>query len=362
MSFTNQEKARYTLLFHKLGYVEFRRQLRREGGRRSQVPSRSTVRNWISQFEKNGTILDLRSENHRPLVRTEEVVERVRVAFDAQPHLSMRRNPTGLPKTTVNTVLRKDLHWHPYKLQLVHELGNPDFSLRLLFAQNQLAALSNNPGLLQNLIFSDEAHFYLNGEVNRQDFRLWSPENPHWFSEEPLHSQKVTVWLGIGIQGVVGPFFWEPLANERGINGRWYESLLRDQVIPALRQWPNFADLVFQQDGAPPHYATAVRYLLDQTFPNRWMGRGSSGNPAPVAWPPRSPDLNPLDFWLWGDLKQKVFTRNWRPNTLEQLRAVIQSEVQKIRNNVHVRERVFADFQQRLQVCIDRGGMQVERR
>uniref|UniRef100_A0AAX7UMF9 Uncharacterized protein n=1 Tax=Astatotilapia calliptera TaxID=8154 RepID=A0AAX7UMF9_ASTCA len=49
----------------------------------------------------------------------------------------------------------------------------------------------------------------------------------------------------------------------------------------------------FQQDGAPPHYGCQVRAFLDEQFPGKWIGRRG-----PVEWPPRSPDLTPLDFYL----------------------------------------------------------------
>jgi len=42
---------------------------------------------------------------------------------------------------------------------------------------------------------------------------------------------------------------------------------------------------------------------LDATFPNRWIGRDG-----PALWPPRSPDITPIDFFLWGYLKDKVFS------------------------------------------------------
>ncbi|GBN71924.1 hypothetical protein AVEN_250459-1 [Araneus ventricosus] len=56
---------------------------------------------------------------------------------------------------------------------------------------------------------------------------------------------------------------------------------------------------IFMQDGAPPHIATAVKQLLNLHFGNdRIISRHF-----PTAWPPRSPDLNPCNFWLWGYLK-----------------------------------------------------------
>ena len=88
--------------------------------------------------------------------------------------------------------------------------------------------------------------------------------------------EKVTVWLGIGWNDFIGPFFWEsdPLfPREKGITGRWYKQILETQRIPAMREGPNFRHLVFQHDGALPHFALQVRQLLDRVFPNRWMGR-----------------------------------------------------------------------------------------
>ncbi|GBN72736.1 hypothetical protein AVEN_37053-1 [Araneus ventricosus] len=57
----------------------------------------------------------------------------------------------------------------------------------------------------------------------------------------------------------------------------------------AVPQFPEGS--IFQQDGAPPHYGNIVREFLDTTFPQRWIGRG-----AVLAWPPRSPDITPLDL------------------------------------------------------------------
>jgi len=54
-------------------------------------------------------------------------------------------------------------------------------------------------------------------------------------------------------------------------------------------------NLWYQQEGAPAHYTRIVRMFLNQRFPNRWIGRDG-----PVLWPSKSPDLNPLDFFLWG--------------------------------------------------------------
>jgi len=58
--------------------------------------------------------------------------------------------------------------------------------------------------------------------------------------------------------------------------------------------------IIFQQDGAPPHWGSYVLRFLDAALPNRWIGRDG-----PTPWPPRSPDITPLDFFLWGYVKDK---------------------------------------------------------
>jgi hypothetical protein len=64
---------------------------------------------------------------------------------------------------------------------------------------------------------------------------------------------------------------------------------------------------IFQQDGAPPHFHRNVTTFLDETFPGR-VGRGG-----PTVWPPRSPDLTPLDFFEWGlFIKDVVYSRKVR--------------------------------------------------
>jgi hypothetical protein len=69
----------------------------------------------------------------------------------------------------------------------------------------------------------------------------------------------------------------------------------------------------YLQDGAPPHYRRHVRAYLDDTLPGRQIGRRGA-----IEYPPRSPDLTPLDFYLWGTLKDEVYRQ--RPATLNALR------------------------------------------
>jgi hypothetical protein len=71
---------------------------------------------------------------------------------------------------------------------------------------------------------------------------------------------------------------------------------LLEDVPLAVRQ-----SLWFQHDGAPAHCGEDVRQWLNATYPGRRIGHGG-----PIAWPPRSPDLTRMDFFLWGHLKEQV--------------------------------------------------------
>ncbi|GFV68868.1 DUF4817 domain-containing protein [Trichonephila clavipes] len=64
------------------------------------------------------------------------------------------------------------------------------------WAQNEIAVV---PDFHKRILFSDEAHFWLNGYVNKQNCRIWSEANPQEYVETPLHPEKLTVWCVCGI-------------------------------------------------------------------------------------------------------------------------------------------------------------------
>ncbi|GFV20315.1 hypothetical protein TNCV_4140781 [Trichonephila clavipes] len=62
---------------------------------------------------------------------------------------------------------------------------------------------------LQTDLFPDEAHFWLNGYVNKQNCRIWSEANPQVYVETPLHPEKLTVWCALWAGGIIGPYFFK---------------------------------------------------------------------------------------------------------------------------------------------------------
>ncbi|GFV53120.1 hypothetical protein TNCV_4129341 [Trichonephila clavipes] len=62
------------------------------------------------------------------------------------------------------------------------------------WVQNEIAVV---PDLHKRILFSDEANFWLNGYVNKQNCRIWSEANPQVYVETPLHPEKLTVWCAL---------------------------------------------------------------------------------------------------------------------------------------------------------------------
>ncbi|GFW29256.1 hypothetical protein TNCV_741981 [Trichonephila clavipes] len=53
------------------------------------------------------------------------------------------------------------------------------------------------------IVEHDEAHFWLNGYVNKQNCRIWSEANPQVYVETPLHPEKLTVWCALWAGGIL---------------------------------------------------------------------------------------------------------------------------------------------------------------
>ncbi|GFW82240.1 hypothetical protein TNCV_3817211 [Trichonephila clavipes] len=68
------------------------------------------------------------------------------------------------------------------------------------WAQNEIAVV---PDFHKRILFSDEAHFWLNGYVNKQNCRNWSEANPQVYVETPLHPEKLTIWCALWAGGIL---------------------------------------------------------------------------------------------------------------------------------------------------------------
>ena len=71
-----------------------------------------------------------------------------------------------------------------------------------------ITGLFENRELSKKLIcFTDEAHFHLNGYINKQNYQFWRSENPNVSISKSVHPQRVSPWAAISIKGTYLQFF-----------------------------------------------------------------------------------------------------------------------------------------------------------
>ena len=226
-----------------------------------------------------------------------------------------------------------------YKIQMHQMLLEKDYYAQLIFCHLFNEKIVNDASFMSHLMFSDEAIFHVSGKVSRHNCHIWGTQKPLAFEEHERDSPKVNVWCAFGRDCIIGPFFFE----EKIINGDCYLKMLQNYFISELT-WLKLVDnTVFQQDGAPCHFSLKVRQFLNERFPNRWIGRGG-----PISWPPQSPDLSPLDFFLWGHTKNTVYSTKSR--SIDDLGNRITDVIQSITQNQL--QNVFLEFQNHITACI----------
>lgn len=133
------------------------------------------------------------------------------------------------------------------------------------------------------------------------------------------------------------------------LNGQMYTEFLRDDLPGLLEDVPlgRRIQAWYQHDGAPPHYSRAARDQLDISYPGRWIGRNG-----PVTWPPRSPDLNPLDYFFWGHIKEQVHFDE--VHSLEILNERITAACRSIQRPMI--RRAIASLIRRAELCLEMEG------
>ena len=110
-------------------------------------------------------------------------------------------------------------------------------------------------------------------------------------------------------------------------------------------------DYFFQQDGASSHTAHNAIAWLKKQFGDRLISRTTT-----VEWSPKSPDLTPLDFHVWGYLKDRVYAD--APHTIPHLKQNITETARAIPYNM--RAHVLDNFKRRVAACIANNGRHFE--
>ena len=367
MPWTDEQKAFVVESYLKTESIKTARiNLQRKYGlHKRDAPTDATILSWVKAFRTCGSVKKLAcvekntingAKPGRPVsVRTPEKVAEVRAAVLQSPKRSLRKRSQAmrLKKSSMWLILKKDLKMTAYHIQICHSLSDHDKDLRVIMCRWFLRKLREDPTFLDEFWWSDEAYFQLTGYVNSKNAIHWGTEKPNEVISKPLHSKKVSAWCAFSKHGVIGPYWFEEDGQTVTVNTERYlrialkpfwNSLGRRQGIQRDLQW-------FQQDGAPPHTALESRMWLEDKFGDHIVSYKT-----PNVWSPHSPDLSPLNHFLWGYCKNNVYHN--KPATLEQLKTNITRHIRAITPATCAA--VVDNFKRRIQVCLDQNGGHIE--
>ncbi len=214
--------------------------------------------------------------------------------FNAPPFNSMY----FLSLLAVHELHGRSLRWlklHVYRATLVQELKPLDLQKWFRFREwfsNFISLRCQRAVLLDNFFFfSDEAWFHRIGYIIAKNYRFWCSENWNVFRETSLHPEKNGVWCALSRIRIIGPTFFTLM-----VNANTYQDIIT--LFISLLEWTE-RDCWFQQDGDSAHTAGEMLQFLWEFFEEWLVSKG--------LWPPRSLDLPPCYFFLWGYLKNRVF-------------------------------------------------------
>lgn len=357
MTYSLEERIFLVLEFHRLGQsVTATRRSFQSKFQVTKGPQPNTIKALYEKFQRTGSVADEKINSvgrHRSVI-TEANVQIVEETIARSPRKSVRKTAAvcHVGKTSVHTIMRKSLNLFPYKIQTQQPLQTSSVENRKQFANDLLEMIDRGNIDVNCIWFSDEAHFHLDGFVNKQNWRIWGTENPHVCVPQTLYSPKVTVWAAVSSRGVIGPVFLRDT-----VTSKRYIEILREFVAIENALVDSSATSWFMQDGARPHRTADVFRFLEEYFDNRvialnyscFTGKG-------IDWPPYSPDLNPCDFFLWGHLKDAVYRKN--PQTLEQVEEIISDECAAV--SLTTLQKMSANFVLRLRHLIAADGAHFE--
>ena len=147
------------------------------------------------------------------------------------------------------------------------------------------------------IFFTDEKWFCVSGPSKQQSICIWPNSNPFAYEETYCQARdKILCWTGI-VNGKFLPIFWfqKEDGSTASVNRKSYLRLKKEVSWPKVSSEPEVEEYFYTQNGAQPHCTNAALEFFEDRFPNHVISRRSQR-----CWPARSPDLNPLDFFLSG--------------------------------------------------------------
>lgn len=256
-----------------------------------KVVSDRTVRRWQHLYKTTGTI-DLKKSTGRPrIIRTKHLIQKVKQRFTYKSRQSARKllNSLGVSKGTMGRIIREDLHLHAYRVTTQPNLKDEHKQRRISFAYWVRKSLRKKDH--DQILFTDEKYFGLDGIFNRQNDRVYASSRQEADEHGGIRpvskfSKRIMIWLGACKNGLTIPIIFKP--GETLTHSNYIEIVLPHALAEGRRLLGD--DFIYQQDNATPHTHKDSLAWIKNNF-TRFIDENK--------WPPNSPDLNILDYHVW---------------------------------------------------------------
>lgn len=275
----------------------------------------------IKRFKQTGSITKRYGGGRRCTATGRRNVEivRKRLARNSERSATQMATEMNISDRSVRRILKNKLDVKPFKRFRSQDLNALQRDKR--FKRSKELLVMRRRGELPNLVFSDEKTFCIEQFKNRQNDRKWLKGRSSDHSDELRVTRRqgadqVMVWAAITENGR-SPLVFLPMGrNEVKIDQKIYrEKVLKPGLLPWAHKHFGSDRWTFQQDSAPSHKATRTQEWLKKNVP--------AFIPAEL-WPSSSPDLNPLDYCVWGILQARACAK--KHTSLESLKMYLNRE------------------------------------
>lgn len=255
------------------------------------------VQRAIKRFKETGTFAIKPKKGRKRSVRVAANIKIIRERLRRNPAQSLNKmaKEVKISSTTARRIVHTDLKMKTYKKQKVHGLTVVQRKARVAKCKNLLAWHADD-----EIIFSDEKMFLLKDTHNHQNDRVYGVR----LKDIPVdklavqqfqNTSAVMVWGAICKRGKLPLLF-----IERGvkINKEYYlDHVLKGHLQEHAKKLYGEDYYCFQQDSAPSHKAKLTQKWCEENLPDFISAE---------EWPSSSPDLNPLDFSIWGYMLGRI--------------------------------------------------------
>ena len=312
------------------------KQIVQEWNRKRKSPSLQSIYSLKRKIKRTGSVDNRKGQGRKKMVVIEKNISLIKDELYHDDELSVRELATRLNlKTTsvfecIKELNLKSFHFHPEE-----KLNEEIKSMRVLFCQHFIR-LHQSTKL--KIWYSDESNFNLNQTTNIHNKRYYSMKNEFRKIEVQKKGKSLNVWAAINGEGKIVFELFEGIQYAEDYKQRL------ERNFPLMEMDSHW----FQHDGASIHTAKIVSTYLNKVCKRRWIGLNSNR----LFWPPYSPDLSPLDFFLWGYVKDLVYSNN--PETTDDLKEKIIQTLNSIPPKMIAK--ACLSVNERCSNCIEREG------